>query len=203
MSFWESALCCREQPCAAKTQRPYVFLTNRPTFSSLCSNNYYGVEGWRFDTTGLLAMRLISGSSALQRVRCVLSTNSWTSREASECPIMSVIFALTPIFLWCASSVPYCAWYFGQIGRKWATVSGILQTSRKSSWRIEKDGGAVCSGPFSAETRDCVFLDKSQVFFPSLGKDDLERCPLRVTLILGISNVIIVVAQVLTYICKS
>jgi len=53
---------------------------------------YYGWEGWRFDITGLLAPRPTSGSSMLQMVRCVSSTNNWTSWEASECRRTSGIF---------------------------------------------------------------------------------------------------------------
>jgi len=101
-----------------------------------CSNQlyyYYGGEGWRFNITGLLAPRLTFGSSMLQRVWCVSSTNSWTSREASACRRMSAIFILTPMFFRLASSVSCCAWYLGQINRKWATVSGILHTSHKPS----------------------------------------------------------------------
>jgi len=36
----------------------------------------WGRMGWRFDITGLLAPRLTYGSSTLQKVRCVSSTNS-------------------------------------------------------------------------------------------------------------------------------
>jgi len=100
---------------------------------------YYGGEGWHFDITCLLAPRLTYGSSTLQKVRCVSSTNSWTSREATECRRMSGKFILTPMFFRLASSASRCAWYWGQINRKWATVSGILHTSHKpSGWSPNK-----------------------------------------------------------------
>ena len=60
--------------------------------------------GWRFDITGLLAPPLTSGSAMLQMVRCVSSTNSWASREASGCRRMSGIFILTPMFSRLANS---------------------------------------------------------------------------------------------------
>jgi len=63
---------------------------------------------------------------------------------------------------------------------------------------MEVQLAVACSQP---EQSSCVCLDYAQVFFPSSGKYGLVRSSLRVTLILGVPNVIKVVAQMLTDVC--